>query len=197
MSQSINDFVLTDKQLMEFVKVELDFIKNYCADCKPTAFPPILKVLDSRQKLHLISLDVDENFHRSTKRRQVLEEAGTKFYKKYGKNLFPAIVMLSSEAWLKAFNANNMPENIRQPSDYPDAVEVVVVQAITFANTSILESDCPPRASMGTLKIEARNPYLKLSEMSEPNLYPAGPETTDLLDRFFIGWFQEDVRTRN
>lgn len=196
MSETRKDFVITDAQLLDFVKEEIEFVESFCIDCQPRAIPPTLKILDSQKRLHLIELEVGKNFHRSAKRREILVKAGEEFYREWGEEIFPEIVMLTSEAWIKAFHQNAVPDKIRQPSDYPDAIDAIAAQAITLGRPSILANGSDARACMAALKIERRKPYIQVTQFTEPTLYKAGRETTDLINHFFIGWAYECGRKR-
>lgn len=197
MLEDIEDSVVTDADFLEIIKNEVEFIKTFCLDEKAENISPMLKVWDSKKQLQLVPLTQWEDFNKSVGRRQILVEVGAYFYKEWGSDVFPAIVMLTSEAWMKSFDPKSMPDKIRMPSDYPDAIDSVVVQAITLAKSSILESEPNPRAGMAVLEIKARKPYIHLEELVEPNISAANRESTDLLNHFFMGWLQAGIIDRN
>ena len=197
MLEEIANSVVTDKDLLEIIQFEVDFIKSFCVDEKPHNISPILKVWDSKKQLQLVPLTQWKEFNKSGVRRQIMVEVGAYFYKQWGRDVFPAIVLLTSEAWMKSFDAKSMPDKIRMPSDYPDAIDSIVVQAITLTKSSILETEPKPRVAMSILEIKQRKPYIQVKELVEPNITAANRDSTDLLNHFFMGWVKAGMAERN
>lgn len=197
MFENLKDSIVSDEELLFMIGYERDIIKSYCEDEKPQNIPPIIKVLDSENRLQFIPLDGGRDFNRSTERRQIMVEIGAAFYREWGRDVFPSILMMTSEAWMKSFDVKEVPDKVRAPSDYPDAIDAIVVQAITLTKSSAEEAEAKPRAGLAVLEIKSREPYLTLEELVEPNLMPATRETTDLLNHFFMGWVKQGAIENN
>lgn len=197
MLNNLNNYVITDEELLVILNRELEIIQEYCQEETPENIPPILKVIDSENRLQFISLDTEEDFNKAAKRRQILFQIGAAFYREWGQTVFPIILILTSEAWMKSFDANAIPDKVRAPSDYPDAIDAIVIQAITLAKSSQEETESNPRAGLAVLEIKTRQPYIHAEKLLEPQIMPATMETTDLLNHFFIGWFQESKSETN
>ncbi len=194
MLENVNDLIVTDAELISLIRSELDLLKGFCEDEKPSNIPPILKIWDSTKKLQIFPLSLDREFNRSSGRRQILINLGAEFYRHWGQEVFPAAVMLLSEAWVKAFSRAEVSSVNRAPSDYPDAIECVVVQALTLTKSSTIEKEANPRTGLAALEIKRREPYLQVWDWVAPTIMPTGRETTDLLNHFYMGWAQEDMR---
>lgn len=197
MLENIENSVVTNKDLIEIIETEIEFIKSFCMDEKPNNIAPVLKVWDSKKQLQLIPLTQWKDFNKSSGRRQIMVEVGACFYKEWGRDVFPAVVLLTSEAWMKSFDPKSIPDKMRMPSDYPDAIDSVVVQAITLTKSSILETEAKPRAAMSVLEIKCRKPYIQLQQLVEPNITLANRDSTDLLNHFFMGWVKAGMVERN
>lgn len=197
MFENIKDSIVTDEELLFIIGYERDIIKSYCEEEKPQNIPPIIKVLNSEKRLQFIPFDGERDFNRSTERRSILMDMGAAFYKEWGQDVFPSILIMISEAWMKSFDAKDVPDKVRAPSDYPDAIDSIVVQAITLTKSSLEETEAKPRGGLSVLEIKSRDPYLILEELVEPNLMPATRETTDLLNHFFMGWAKQGAIENN
>ena len=197
MLENIGQSVVTDSDFLQVIQEELNTIQAFCRDHHPHNMPPILKVFDSTQKIQVMPILEGEKFNRAVHRREILTRIGSAFYDQNGADNFPAIVMLISEAWMKSFAADALPDKMRAPSDYPDAVDAIVVQAVTLTKPTILTTQPQPRAGLAVLEIKQRRPYLIVESLVDANIVPANQETNDLLNYFFRGWFLQSQRDRN
>lgn len=197
MYENLKNAVVTDKELLALTQDELNIVKQYCENDKPKTVPPLLKIFDSHHQLQLVPLGQWEEFGKSAKRRQIMTEVGAEIYREWGWDPFPAVILLTTETWLKTFDPDSVPEKMRMPSDYPDAIDSIMVQTLTLAKASLLEKEPKPRSSMAIFEIKRRKPYILLEQMVEPTLCEAGPGMTELLNHFYLGWFQESMRDQN
>jgi hypothetical protein len=197
MLENIGQSVVADSDFLQVIQEELNTIHTFCRDHHPHNMPPILKVFDSQQKIQVMPILEGEKFNRAVHRREILTKIGSAFYTQNGAENFPAIVMLISEAWMKSFSADALPDKMRAPSDYPDAVDAIVVQAVTLTKPSILTTQPQPRAGLAVLEIKQRRPYLIVDSLVEASIVPANRDTTDLLNYFFRGWFLQSQRDLN
>lgn len=162
MLENINHWTVTDAELLSLIRSELDLLKSFCQDEQPNNIPPILKVWDSTKSLQMFPLSLDREFNRSSGRRQILINVGAEFHRHWGREVFPAAIILISEAWVKSFSRAEHSSVNRAPSDYPDSIECVVVQSLTLSQ--IL---CYGKASSTEILLcGARNPA--------PRTLPAG-----------------------
>ena len=197
MYENMKNAVVTDKELLALTQDEINIIKQYCEDEKPITVPPVLKIFDSQHQLQLVPLGQWKEFNKSAKRLQIMAQVGAEVYRECGWDPFPAVILLTTETWLKAFDPNAVPDKVRMPSDYPDAVDSIMMQSLTLAKASLLEKEPKPRSSMAILEIKHRKPYMLVEVMVEPTLCEAGPGTTELLNQFYRGWFQESMKEQN
>lgn len=197
MLENIKDAVVTDSDFLSLIHSELDTIQNFFREEKPENMPPILQVLDTNKTQQIIPIDDESDFNNSKERRQVLKRFGSEFYQDWGYPIFPAIVMLISEAWMKSFDSKSIPNKMRMPSDYPDAIDAIVIQAITITKSSIEENEPKPRVCLAVLEIKEREPHIVLEELLEPRVMPASANSTDLLNHFYLGWMQQNQIEQN
>lgn len=197
MLENLEDGIVTNDDLLFLVKEELEMIQGFCIKHKPKVIPPMLQVLDSTRQKQVIPLHEEKNFGKSQGRRQALMRIGAAFYQEYGYEVFPVVAILTSETWLKGFERDAVPEKLRQPSDYPDAIDSIMVQGMTVVKSSILETQPNPRAAMGVLEIKQRKPYIKAEHLLDASLMDVTYNTTDLLNHFFIGWMQRSSLDSN
>lgn len=197
MLENIKDAVVTDLDFLSLINSELDTIQNFFQKEKLENMPPILHVLDTNKTHQVIPLNDEVDFNNSTERRQVLKRFGSEFYADWGYPVFPAVVMLTSEAWIKSFDSTSIPDKMRTPSDYPDAIDAIVIQAITLTKPSTVEDEPEPRVCLAVLEIKQREPHILLEELVEPTVMPASTNTTDLLNHFYLGWMQQNQIEQN
>lgn len=196
--ERIKELIVTDEDLLFVINTELELIQDFCTQEKLQNLAPILKIIDSNSTMQLAPLMEGESFNKSTERRRILQEIGAHFRSHWGREVFPAIVMLTSEAWLKAFEQEKPPQEYhRAPSDYPDAIDTIVVQAITLVKSSPEDEEGKPRAGMGVLEIKNREPYIHTKSYIDPRVFPVSPNNTDLLNHFFLGWFKQGLTEQN
>ena len=197
MLENIKDSVVTDSDFLCLIHSELDTIQNFFREEKLENISPILQVLDTNKTHQFMPLDDEVDFNNSTERRQVLMNFGSEFYEHWGYPVFPAVVMLTSEAWIKSFDSTSVPDKIRTPSDYPDAIDAIVIQAITLTKSSIAEDEPEPRICLAVLEIKQREPHILLEELIKPRIMPASSNSTDLLNHFYLGWMQQNKIEQN
>ncbi|MGB3513588.1 MAG: hypothetical protein WBA93_31155 [Microcoleaceae cyanobacterium] len=197
MLENIKDSVVTDSDFLSLISSEIDTIQNFFREEKLENMPPILQILDTNKSHQILPIGENADFNNSTERRQVLKRFGSEFYANWGYPVFPAVVMLTSEAWIKSFDSTSVPDKVRQPSDYPDAIDTIVIQAITLTKPSKEEDEAEPRVCLGVLKIKQREPHILLEELVEPSIMPASSNTTDLLNHFYLGWMQQHQIEQN
>ncbi|MBW4497078.1 MAG: hypothetical protein KME26_29265 [Oscillatoria princeps RMCB-10] len=104
MLENINNSTVTDAELLSLIRSEIDLLKDFCQDEKPSNIHPIFKVWDSTKKLQMFPLSPDREFNRSSGRRQILINVGAEFHRQWGRQVLPAAVILISEAWVKSFS---------------------------------------------------------------------------------------------
>lgn len=197
MYENMKNAVVTDKELLALTQDEINLVKHYCENEKPRNIPPLLKIFDSQHQLQLVPLGEWKGFNKSAKRQQIMARIGAEIYREWGWDPFPAVILLTTETWLKAFDPKSVRDKVRMPSDYPDAVDSIMVQSLTLSKASILEKEPTPRSSMAIFEIKRRKPYMLVEVMVEPTLCEAGPGSTELLNQFYLGWFQESMREQN
>ncbi len=197
MLENIKDSIVTDSDFLSLISSELDTIQNFVREEKLQNIPPILQVLDTNKTHQIIPLDEDVDFNNSSERRQVLKRFGGAFYEHWGYPVFPAVVMLTSEAWIKSFDSKSVPDKVRKPSDYPDAIDAIVIQAITLTKPSTVEDEPEPRVCVAVLEIKQREPEIVLEELIEPSIMPVSGNKTDLLNHFYLGWMQQNKIEQN
>ncbi|MGK7925320.1 MAG: hypothetical protein AB4290_08750 [Spirulina sp.] len=197
MLENLDRDTISDDELIATIEQELKIIQGFCEEEKIDHFPPTLQVLDSEGRWQFIEVPNEPDFNSSVQRRQILVELGSIFYQAWGREICPMIVMLSSEAWMKSFDRNSQPNPYRAPSDYPDAIDSIVVQSITLTKAEIDAEDNKPRACLAVLEIKQRQPYIQTEILVEPTITPAGRDNTDLLNHFYLGWMQQSLSEGN
>lgn len=197
MLEHIDQDVITDQDLLAIAHSEIDLIQTFCEQEKISSFAPSLKIIDSEGRLQILEIPDELDFNHSVKRRQILLKLGQLFYQTWEAEVCPMVVILTSEAWMKSFQSETKPNPYRTPSDYPDAIDAIVIQSITFSKDSLSAAEHSPRACLGVLEIKQRQPYLQTEILVEPIITPATPESTDLLNHFYRGWFQQSMSQNN
>ncbi|MEA5470423.1 hypothetical protein [Spirulina sp. 06S082] len=197
MLDNLDRDTISDDELIATIEQELKIIQGFCEEESIENFPPTLQVLDSEGRWQFLEIPNEPDFNHSVQRRQVLVALGGVFYQAWGREIYPMIVMLSSEAWMKSFDSGSKPNPYRSPSDYPDAIDSIVVQSITLTKTEINAEDNQPRACLAVLEIKQRQPYIKTEILVEPTITPAGRDRTDLLNHFYLGWIQQSLAEEN
>ncbi|MBP0021931.1 MAG: hypothetical protein J7647_30790 [Cyanobacteria bacterium SBLK] len=197
MLENLDRDTISNDELIATIEQELKIIQGFCQEEKVEHFPPTLQVLDSEGRWQFLEIPNEPDFNNSVNRRQILVELGSVFYQAWGRDICPMIVMLSSEAWMKSFDSTSQPNPYRTPSDYPDAIDSIVVQSITLTKSAIEAEDNKPRACLAVLEIKQRQPYIQAKILVEPTITLAGRDSTDLLNHFYLGWMQQNLSEEN
>lgn len=197
MLENLDRDTISNDELIATIEQELKIIQGFCQEENVEHFPPTLQVLDSEGRWQFLEIPNEPDFNNSANRRQILVELGSVFYQAWGRDICPMIVMLSSEAWMKSFSGNTQPNPYRAPSDYPDAIDSIVVQSITLTKSEIDAEDNKPRACLAVLEIKQRQPYIQAEILVEPTVTPAGRDSTDLLNHFYLGWMRQSLSEEN
>lgn len=200
MSYDIINLVFTNEELLALVQRELEIVQGFCLEEKRSFIPAFLQILDSTYYPHIIPLYNEKNFNKARERQGILLKTGNHFYHHWGNLVFPMVATLTSEAWMKAFHPDTIPhpDKVRMPSDYPDAVDSLVVQCVTLAKEAPGDEKGSPRAALGILEIKRRKPFMQFEMLVEPTLVPAkSKDATDLVNYFYLGWMQASMKDHN